>query len=596
MLASGAQVTLIPERLAEGVELGEITHVRGVGSEFEAYEADIQIVAGPVNKIVRAVIVPDMYTHRPLIGMDISPEDMFKAIEHVMSLQKSEQVRAVTTRSQSKKEEEAELVVEQTRLSEQIFIRNPEQITQATSGEMHGESIAQEAGVGNAGRVANESVQENEMEVEETKGEEKREGEVRVIEEASEEAGNQIPLAELGGSLAAEYKVAVMEDQGLEKWRVNADQSVNGFKWDQGLLKKLIENVIRGNREVLVVSVFFRHRMLQLVHDQLGHVGTGKMLWALKRHCTWPGISGTVKAYVKGCLECQRMRKGNAGKIPMGEMPTHDIPFNNVVVDIVGPSPRAKGFKFLLTYICLASRYPEAIPMKSATAAECLMEIFSRNGIPRTILSDQGSQFMGILVKGLCKRLGISQIRTTSYHPESNGSVERFHGTLVPILRKVSSKHLPWPDQVKFALYAVRSTPNRSTGYEPFEIVHGRNLRYPLEVVLEEIEPASNKNARASEWLHQLQERTKIIREEVRKNLSIAQGVRKEEHDKKCVSRSFKVEDMVLVRIPGLQNKLEGCWEGPFEVLAVPSEFHVVISDVDKTRRKKQGKRVHVNT
>ena len=67
------------------------------------------------------------------------------------------------------------------------------------------------------------------MEVEETKGEEEREeGEVRVIEEASEEAGMQIPLAELGGSLAAEYKVAVMEDQSLEKWRVNADQSVNG--------------------------------------------------------------------------------------------------------------------------------------------------------------------------------------------------------------------------------------------------------------------------------------------------------------------------------------------------------------------------------
>ena len=142
-----------------------------------------------MNKIVLAVIEPDMYTHRPLIGMDIGPEDTFKAIEHVMSLQKSDQVRAVTTRSQSKKEEEAELVAEQTRLSEQISIRNPEQITQATSGEMHGESIAQEAGVGDAGSAANVSVQEDEMEVEETKGEEEKEGEVRVIVEASEEAG-----------------------------------------------------------------------------------------------------------------------------------------------------------------------------------------------------------------------------------------------------------------------------------------------------------------------------------------------------------------------------------------------------------------------
>ena len=163
-----------------------------------------------------------------------------------------------------------------------------------------------------------------------------------MIEEASEEAGMQIPLAELGGSLAAEYKVAVIEDQSLEKWRVNADQHVNGFKWDQGLLKKLVEDVIKRNKEVLAVPVCFRHRILQLVHDQLGHDETGKMLWALKRHCTWPGMSGTVKAYVKGCMECQRMRKGSAWKIPMGEMPIYDVPFNNVAIDIVGPFPRAK--------------------------------------------------------------------------------------------------------------------------------------------------------------------------------------------------------------------------------------------------------------
>ena len=227
----------------------------------------------------------------------------------------------MTTRSRSKKKEETELLAKQTRLSEQITIRNPEQITQATSGEMHGESIAQEAGVDDAGSVANESVQEDEMEVEETNGEEKREGEVRVIEEASEESGIQVPLAELGGSLAAEYKIAVMEDQSLERWRVSVDQSVNGFKWDKGLLKKFVEDVIMENREVLALPVSFRHRMLQLVHDQLWHVGIGKRLWALKRQCTWPRMSGTVKVYVKGCLECQRMRKGSAGKIPWERCP-----------------------------------------------------------------------------------------------------------------------------------------------------------------------------------------------------------------------------------------------------------------------------------
>ena len=79
-------------------------------------------------------------------------------------------------------------------------------------------------------------------------------------------------------------------------------------------------------------------------------------------------------------------------------MPIHKVPFENVAVDIVGPFPRSHGFRYLLTYICLASRYLEAIPMKHATAQECaeaLLDIFSRNGVPMSLLSDQGRNLWG---------------------------------------------------------------------------------------------------------------------------------------------------------------------------------------------------------
>lgn len=90
-----------------------------------------------------------------------------------------------------------------------------------------------------------------------------------------------------------------------------------------------------------------------------------------------------------------------------------------------------------------------------------------------------------------------------------------FHRTLVPMLRKLTSKDLPWPDQVKFALFAVRVTPNRSTGYPPFEIIHGQNLRSSLELVISELDPQSLRNIKAYEWIHQLQTRVAAIREEV---------------------------------------------------------------------------------
>ena len=102
--------------------------------------------------------------------------------------------------------------------------------------------------------------------------------------------------------------------------------------------------------------------------------------------------------YVKGCHQCQCLTKGGVRKALMGIMPVYSEPFRHVAVDNVGPFPRACGYAYLLTYICLASWYHEAIPLKSGYCSRMcrgLLDIFARNGVPDTILSDQGSPFMG---------------------------------------------------------------------------------------------------------------------------------------------------------------------------------------------------------
>ena len=85
--------------------------------------------------------------------------------------------------------------------------------------------------------------------------------------------------------------------------------------------------------------------------------------------------------------------------MPMQECEVVSVPSERVCVDIVGPFPTARGgFRFLLTYIDMATRCPEAIPLKKATArilVEQLTLIFSQNGFPSTLVSDNGPQFMG---------------------------------------------------------------------------------------------------------------------------------------------------------------------------------------------------------
>ena len=92
-----------------------------------------------------------------------------------------------------------------------------------------------------------------------------------------------------------------------------------------------------------------------------------------------------------------------------------------------------------------------------------MVDIFARTGIPLQLLTDQGSQFIGALVKQLCMALHIDKIQTTPYRPETKGVIERMHGTLGSILRKASSQGLDWVQQLPFALFALRAAPNRDT-------------------------------------------------------------------------------------------------------------------------------------
>ena len=81
----------------------------------------------------------------------------------------------------------------------------------------------------------------------------------------------------------------------------------------------------------------------------------------------------------------------------------------------------------------------------------------------------------------------MEKIHTTPYHPQSNGCVERMHGTLVPMIRKSLQEKLQCPKQLKFCLVALRSVPNQATGFSPFEVVYSRNVRSPLELVADEL-------------------------------------------------------------------------------------------------------------
>ena len=122
-----------------------------------------------------------------------------------------------------------------------------------------------------------------------------------------------------------------------------------------------------------------------------------------------------------------------------------------------------------MTICDYATRYPEAIAMPSTEAprvAKELVNLFSHVGIPDEILTDQGTNFMSTLLEEMYQLLHIKKIRTTPYHPQTDGLVERFSGTLKGMLRKfVSRSEKDWDVYLPYLLFAYHEVPQETNRF-----------------------------------------------------------------------------------------------------------------------------------
>ena len=379
----------------------------------------------------------------------------------------------------------------------------------------------------------------------------------------------EIPCIKAGGSrqiLVEDTKV----DPTLKNWRDYASKGEKGLFWKDGLLFQSKVTHTEEVEHVLVLPQKHRKTVMEVAHDSLQHMGARRVKALISQRFSWPGLGQEVIQYIKSCDICQRCSKVQR-KVPMVERKVMAEPFESMAVDIVGPfTPGKGGYKYLLTCICMASKWPEALPLKSVTAnavALGLIEIFSRTGIPLELLSDQGAQFIGKVVSQLCKNLNIQKMKTTPYHPETNGIVERLHGTLGAMLTKATSRGLDWVGQIPFALFALRAAPNRETLFSPYELVFGRQVRTPLDIIHQGWVEVEFEELDTDEWASWLKDRLKCWHEVMHERGDQAGKARKKYFDKKTIARELSVGDLVLCRIPGMIPKLKESWNGPFEII-----------------------------
>ncbi|KAL5469182.1 hypothetical protein EMCRGX_G030400 [Ephydatia muelleri] len=260
-----------------------------------------------------------------------------------------------------------------------------------------------------------------------------------------------------------------------------------------------------------------------------------------------------------------------------------DVPFERIAMDVVGPLPKtSSGNRYVLVICNYATRYPEAVPIKSVDVEKVAMElvkVFAGVGILGEILTDQGSNFTSQLLAEFYRMLHIQPIRTSPYHPQKDCLVEHFNQTLKAMLRKVHIQEgQDWDQLLPYVLFAYREIPQSTTGFSPFELLYW----------------VANDKASESVVSHilSIREKMEVMMEAARENMGKVQQEQKTCYDQNVRTRNLNEGRMVLVLLSTSSNNLEAQWLSPYKVLKCIGKVNYLINMEDHQKRRRV---LHIN-
>lgn len=241
--------------------------------------------------------------------------------------------------------------------------------------------------------------------------------------------------------------------------------------------------LLRGN--LMVMPEVLRQRTLELAHE--GHPGIVAMKQRLRSKVWWPKLYREAENWVRKCRSCLLVSAPN----PPEPLRRRELPaarWQHVAVDFMGPM---NGNHYLLVVVDYYSRFKEVEVMTcidSQKTIKKLKAIFARNGYPKSMTADNGSQLVSDDFKDFCTTSGIELVTTTPYWPQQNGEVERQNRSLVKRLKISHLNDSDWQDDLQDYLMMYRTTPHSTTGKTPGELNFGSKIRDKIPCMEEPIE------------------------------------------------------------------------------------------------------------
>ena len=392
-----------------------------------------------------------------------------------------------------------------------------------------------------------------------------------------------------------------------EKKSDDSSQNNSQYYFENGvLMRSYLDKTLPIGAELhqIVVPEKLKSKVLFLSHDIqfAAHLGATKTLNRITKHFYWPGIVKSVKEYCRSCDSCQRLGKGvkkTVGKLH--SLPLVNEPFSRIAIDIVGPLPRCDetGNRFILTVLDLATHFPEAVAMKEHKASDVasgLLTVFSRFGFPKEILSDLGPELQSELMQIFLHEFHIKQIRTSPYHPMTNGACERFNGTMKKMLTAVCEKYKGrWDTVLPWILFAYREVPVETLGFSPFELLFGHSVSGPLSLYksswLSDVDLTSAKQ-NVIDFITDTRQNVQQAMATANEHAAEERRRSKVWYDRKARERKYEIGEEVLVLLPLLDKPLQAKYHGPYKIVQKLGPVDYVVATPD---RRKQKRVCHVN-